>query len=69
MGEWPEYFEDFPEENPANWVGGRFDPKAAQEARNHGAKLGTEQSALNSTIGKLIADGKAREKAKKRGSK
>jgi hypothetical protein len=64
MGEWPEYFEDFPEENPANWVGGRFDPKAAQKARNHGAKLATEQSALNSTIGKLIADGKAREKAK-----
>jgi len=20
MGEWSEYFEDFPEENPANWV-------------------------------------------------
>ena len=27
MGEWSEYFEDFPEENPANWISGRFDPQ------------------------------------------
>lgn len=27
MGEWSEYFEDFPEENPANYdKNGRFDP-------------------------------------------
>lgn len=27
MGEWSEYFEDFPEENPANYdERGRFDP-------------------------------------------
>lgn len=27
MGEWSDYFEDFPEENPANYdKGGRFDP-------------------------------------------
>lgn len=27
MGEWSEYFEDFPEENPANYdENGRFDP-------------------------------------------
>lgn len=30
MGEWSEYFEDFPEENPANWIDGRFDPAAAK---------------------------------------
>lgn len=29
MGEWSEYFEDFPEENPANWINGVFDPVAA----------------------------------------
>ena len=33
MGEWSEYFEDFPEENPANWVNGRFDPAAAARLR------------------------------------
>lgn len=27
MGEWSEYFEDFSEENTANYVGGRFDSK------------------------------------------
>jgi hypothetical protein len=26
MGEWSEYFEDFPEENPAHWVNGQFHP-------------------------------------------
>ena len=27
MGEWSDYFEDFPEENPANYdEGGRYDP-------------------------------------------
>ena len=31
MGEWSEYFEDFPEENPANWVNGKFDPQQAQQ--------------------------------------
>lgn len=27
MGEWSDYFEDFPDENPANYVGNRFDPQ------------------------------------------
>lgn len=31
MGEWSEYFEDFPEENPANWVNGRFDPQLREQ--------------------------------------
>ncbi len=26
VGEWSEYFEDFPEENPANWINGCFNP-------------------------------------------
>jgi hypothetical protein len=29
MGEWSEYFEDFPEENPENLVNGQFVPTAA----------------------------------------
>lgn len=33
MGEWSEYFEDFPEENPGNYVGGKFDPEGAKRAR------------------------------------
>jgi len=33
MGEWSEYFEDFPEENPANWINGCFDPVGAEKAR------------------------------------
>jgi hypothetical protein len=28
MGEWSEYFEDFPEEDQANYVKGVFDPEA-----------------------------------------
>ena len=34
MGEWSDYFEDFPEENPANYVGGKFDPEGAKRARS-----------------------------------
>jgi len=26
MGEWSEYFEDFPEENQANYLNGQFNP-------------------------------------------
>jgi hypothetical protein len=34
MGEWSDYFEDFPEENQANYVGGRFDPAGARAQRD-----------------------------------
>jgi hypothetical protein len=30
MGEWSDYFEDFPEENPGNYVNGVFDPLKMQ---------------------------------------
>jgi len=33
MGEWSDYFEDHPEENPTNPVDGRFDPKEAAHRR------------------------------------
>ncbi|MFB3238735.1 hypothetical protein Q7C15_08055 [Aeromonas salmonicida] len=39
MGEWSEYFEDFPEENSANYVNGRFNPQLAHEIANQENKL------------------------------
>ncbi len=60
MGEWSEYFEDFPEENPANWVNGKFNP-ALREQLN---KEATQQEAANSEINNLIAKAKEARKAK-----
>jgi len=54
MGEWSEYFEDFPEENPANYVGGRFDPKAAATIRAQETKTAQEQAALDAEITKIV---------------
>ncbi len=54
MGEWSEYFEDFPEENPANWIDGRFDPAAAKKAREADRKLAREQAELDAEISNLI---------------
>jgi len=54
MGEWSEYFEDFPEENPANYVGNRFDPKAAEALRAQEAKVAQEQATLDAEISKII---------------
>jgi hypothetical protein len=72
MGKWSEYFEDFPEENEANWVNGRFDPKRAAELRAQeanallaSAKTSEETAKLKVTIAKMIEDGNARAKAKK----
>lgn len=54
MGEWSEYFEDFPEENPANYVGNRFDPKGAEALRVADAKVADEQAKLNAEIASII---------------
>lgn len=54
MGEWSEYFEDFPEENPANWIDGRYDPKAAAIACASDKKLACEQAKLDAEISNLI---------------
>ena len=53
MGEWSEYFEDFPEENPANYVGSRFDPKGAAALRAQAAKTAQEQAKLNAEISSI----------------
>ncbi|MEP0914178.1 hypothetical protein NDI45_25045 [Leptolyngbya sp. GB1-A1] len=62
MSEMYEYFQDFPEENPANYVGNRFDPAGAKRLRAEKAKLNQEQSALDAEILNIIE--KARQSLK-----
>ena len=69
MGEWSDHFEDLPEENPANWVNGVYlgPQKAAEHHRRSAAaaaELRRQQSALNTEISSMIAEGKARQAAK-----
>lgn len=54
MGEWSEYFEDFPEENPANYVNGQFNPQLAQEVRNHEAQLSATTNKARAEINAVI---------------
>ncbi|WP_374616055.1 hypothetical protein [Thauera aminoaromatica] len=54
MGEWSEYFEDFPEENPADYVDNRFNPKGAKALRVADAKVADEQAKLNAEIASII---------------
>lgn len=44
----------FPEENPANYVGDRFDPKGAEVLRVADAKVAAEQAKLNAEIASII---------------
>ncbi|MBD2261081.1 hypothetical protein [Pseudanabaena sp. FACHB-2040] len=62
MGEMYEYFQDFPEEDPANYVGDRFNPEGAKRLRAEKAKLEQEQAALDAEIRSIIE--KARQSAK-----
>jgi hypothetical protein len=58
MGEWSEYFEDFPEENPANYVAGKFDPRGANEQREvqqkAARKLRADQQQLDAEIAAIV---------------
>jgi hypothetical protein len=54
MGEWSEYFEDFPDENPANYVNGRFDPKGAAAQRAKQSEVSAQQAALNKEIADIV---------------
>ena len=54
MGEWSEYFEQFPEENPANYVDGRFDPKGAEALRAQNSKVAVKQAKLDAEIARII---------------
>jgi hypothetical protein len=64
MGEMSDYFEDFPEENPGNYVGDRFDPQGAARLRKSKAKVEQETADLKGTIAHMIAEGQERAKAK-----
>ncbi|KHN59085.1 hypothetical protein [Aeromonas hydrophila] len=54
MGEWSEYFDDFPEENPANWVNGQFNPQLAQEIRDHEDRLRDATNSARSEINAIV---------------
>lgn len=50
MGEWSDYFEDFPEEDP----GYGLDPKAEALAKARAEKLRQEQAKLDAEISAII---------------
>ena len=54
MGEWSDYFEDFPEENPANNIDNRFDPKGAEALRARQGKVASEQAKLDAEIASIV---------------
>ena len=64
MGEWSEYFEDFPEENPANWIDGRFDPEGAKLRYQQQIASEEAQKKANAELSKLINDAKKKTKAR-----
>jgi hypothetical protein len=65
MGEMYEYFEDFPEENPANYVNGNFDPKGADALRAAKSKLSQEQASLDAEIQSIIQKSRPSDGGKK----
>jgi hypothetical protein len=46
MGNWSDDFDEYPEENAANYVDGRFDPKAAEARRASQKRLAEIQAKL-----------------------
>jgi len=54
MGEWSEYFEDFPEENPGNYLNGKFDPAGANVHRERQERVKSDQKRGNAEIGAAI---------------
>ena len=61
MGEWSEYFEDFPEENPANYdFNGKFDPAGAAQQRVAKSKVRADTAELHATIKRMQENGKRR---------
>ncbi len=64
MGEWSDYFEDCPEENPANWVNGRFNPTLRKELNHqHGLQMAASVKA-NAELNKMISDANRKIKAR-----
>jgi hypothetical protein len=68
MGEWSDYFEDFPDQNPANYVNGRFDPRAAEEQRRrelNTAQVRAESAELQRKMLAMAAAAKAEAAARR----
>lgn len=58
MGDWSEYFEDFPEENPANYdKQGRYDPNGQLRAEQK--RMALAQRRLDEVLGKSAPDNNA----------
>jgi uncharacterized protein YbbK (DUF523 family) len=64
MGEWSEYFEDFPEENPANYIGGVFNPQEAKRIWALQEKQDATSKKANSKVNAMIAKAKKDTKAR-----
>jgi len=64
MGDWSDYFEDFPEENPANWVNGQFDPGLAARLREQSSHNNEAQAKANAELNEMIAKAKQETKAR-----
>jgi hypothetical protein len=60
MGEWSDYFEDFPEENPANWINGSFNPALRKQLNLEN----NQQKTLNSEIHDMIEKAKREQREK-----
>lgn len=58
MGEWSEYFEDFPEEDQANYLNGSFDPLGAKAHRDEqqkaAHKLKRDQQQFDAEIASIV---------------
>jgi hypothetical protein len=58
MGEWSDYFEEFPEENQANYIAGRFDPAGADAQRKAEQatvlKVRKDQQQLDAEIAAIV---------------
>ena len=67
MGEWSEYFEDHPEEDPANQVNGVYNPEEAarrRAARAQADSVAQDSAALRAKIEQMGRDAKAGAKQK-----
>lgn len=62
MGEWSEYFEDFPEENPANLVNGHYNPTEAARLRavdERNKQVAKQSQALQRKMFEMAAEAKS----------
>lgn len=64
MGEWSDYFEDFPEENPANWINGSFNPQRRVRLNQENSRNAEAQKKANAELHAMLK--KAKEETKSR---